>query len=45
MTTVHVGPNGHVVVPKALREALSIGPGDSMMVAAHDGTVVLMPVV
>lgn len=44
MPIAHVGPKGQVVVPKALRDALHIRPGDTVVVEAHDGHLVLTPV-
>ena len=45
MKGAHLGPKGQVVVPKTLRNALGIRLGDSLMVEARNGTVVLTPIV
>ena len=39
-----VGPKGQVVIPKRLRDALGILPGDHVVVDIHDGKVVVTPV-
>lgn len=44
MPIAHVGPKGQVVVPKALRDALYIRPGDTVVVEAREGYLVLTPV-
>ena len=44
MPIAHVGPKGQVVVPKALRDALHIRPGDAVVVEVREGLLVLTPV-
>lgn len=39
--TVKVGEKGQVVIPKAIREAAGLHPGDSVDVEFRDGKVVL----
>jgi len=43
-TTVTLDQAGRMVLPKQIREALRIGPGDSLTVAADGDRVVLSPV-
>ncbi len=38
---IHVGPQGRVVIPAAVREALAIGPGDTLVGRIEDGQLVL----
>lgn len=40
---VRLGKQGRLVIPSALREALSIGPGDRLMARIVDGRLVLEP--
>lgn len=42
--TSRLGVKAQTVVPKAVREALNIGPGDQIGYAIHDGRVVLTAV-
>jgi antitoxin PrlF len=42
--TSRLGTRSQTVVPKAVREALRIGPGDEIGYAIKDGRVVLVPV-
>jgi antitoxin PrlF len=44
MTSRRVGPKGQVVIPKALRDALGIRPGDEVDFALADGAVRVEPV-
>jgi antitoxin PrlF len=40
-----IGARGQVTIPKAIRERLSLKPGDRLKVFAHpDGGLVLLPV-
>lgn len=32
-----IGPKGQAVVPKSIRDALGIGPGDEVVVSLSDG--------
>jgi len=38
---VNVGPQGRVVIPARIRRALSIGPGDTLVVRVVEGRIVL----
>ena len=38
---VHVGPQGRLVIPAALRELLGLHPGDSLQARAEGGSLVL----
>ncbi len=40
-TEVRLGPQGRLVIPAAIREALELHPGDSLIVRVDDGRVVL----
>lgn len=40
----HVGPKGQVVLPKALRDAFQIRPGDRVVFDLEDGKIILTPV-
>jgi AbrB family looped-hinge helix DNA binding protein len=42
--TSRVGPKGQVVIPKALRDELGIGPGDEVVFSIEDGAVLVEPV-
>jgi AbrB family looped-hinge helix DNA binding protein len=41
--THRVGPKGQVVIPKALRDELGIGPGDEVSFWLHDDHVAVRP--
>ncbi len=43
MQTVTVSPKYQVVIPKPIREALNIRPGQKMKVMAYDGRIELLP--
>ncbi|MGV1009841.1 MAG: AbrB/MazE/SpoVT family DNA-binding domain-containing protein [Dermatophilaceae bacterium] len=42
--THRVGPKGQVVIPKDLRDAMGIKPGDEVSFWAHDDHVAVRPV-
>jgi AbrB family looped-hinge helix DNA binding protein len=44
MNTVTVSPKYQVVIPKAVREALAIEPGQRLQVLVFEGRIVLVPV-
>jgi len=39
-----IGPNGEVVIPKQVRDALGIAPGDRLVVEIDGGKVIVTPV-
>jgi AbrB family looped-hinge helix DNA binding protein len=41
--TSKVGPKGQVVIPKAIRDRLGIGPGDDVEIERVDGEVRIHP--
>jgi len=43
MQTVTVSPKYQVVIPKAVREALHLRPGQKMQVIGYDGRIELIP--
>jgi AbrB family looped-hinge helix DNA binding protein len=43
MQTVTVSPKYQVVIPKTVREALHIRPGQKMQVVEYDGRIELIP--
>jgi len=43
MQTVTVSPKYQVVIPKAIREALNLRPGQKMQVIEYDGRIELIP--
>lgn len=43
MHTVTVSPKYQVVIPKAVREALHLRPGQKMQVIEYDGRIELIP--
>ena len=43
MQTVTVSPKYQVVIPKAVREALHLRPGQKMQVIEYDGRIELIP--
>jgi AbrB family looped-hinge helix DNA binding protein len=43
MQTVTVSPKYQVVIPKAVREALHLRPGQKMQVIEYDGRIELVP--
>jgi len=44
MTTVKVSPKYQVVIPKLIRKALSIKPGDEVQVIPFEDRIELIPV-
>lgn len=44
MNTVTVSPKYQVVIPKAVREALAIEPGQRLQVLVFEGRIELVPV-
>ena len=38
---VRIGPQGRIVIPAALRKALSLRPGDTFIARTEDGRLVL----
>ena len=44
MTIVKVSPKYQVVIPREVREALGIRPGEEVQVFAYDGRVEFVPV-
>lgn len=44
MNTVTVSPKFQVVIPKAIREALNIHPGQKVQVILHQNRIELIPV-
>jgi len=43
METVTVSPKYQVVIPKAIREALHLQPGQKMQVVEYEGRIELIP--
>jgi AbrB family looped-hinge helix DNA binding protein len=43
MQTVTVSPKYQVVIPKAVREALHLRPGQKMQVVEYEGRIELIP--
>jgi AbrB family looped-hinge helix DNA binding protein len=43
MQTVTVSPKYQVVIPKSIREALKLRPGQKMRVMEYDGRIELIP--
>jgi AbrB family looped-hinge helix DNA binding protein len=43
MQTVTVSPKYQVVIPKAVREALHLRPGQKMQIVEYDGRIELIP--
>ena len=43
MQTVTVSPKYQVVIPKPIREALNLRPGQRMQVIEHDGRIEFIP--
>jgi AbrB family looped-hinge helix DNA binding protein len=43
MQTVIVSPKYQVVIPKTIREALKLKPGQKMSVSEYDGRIELIP--
>ncbi len=43
MQTVTVSPKYQVVIPKAIREALNLRPGQKMQVVEYNGRIELIP--
>lgn len=44
MTTVSVSPKYQVVIPKAVREALNIRPGQKVQVIRYQNRIELIPI-
>jgi AbrB family looped-hinge helix DNA binding protein len=44
MTTVSVSPKFQVVIPKAVREAMDLQPGQRVQVIAYEKRIELIPV-
>ena len=44
MDVVTISPKYQVVIPRAIREQLSLAPGQKMQAMIHDGRVELIPV-
>lgn len=38
---VHVGPQGRIVIPAALRKAMRLKQGDDLVARVEDGTLIL----
>ena len=45
MTTVTVSPKFQVVIPKAIREALNIVPGQKVQMIRYQGRIELIPLI
>ena len=43
MQTVTISPKYQVVIPKAVRQALHLRPGQKMQVVAYNGRIELIP--
>lgn len=43
MQTVTVSPKFQIVIPKSVREAFGLRPGQKMQIMEHDGRIVLIP--
>ena len=43
MQTVSVSPKYQIVIPKAIREAIGLRPGQKFRVIAYDGRIELIP--
>ncbi len=43
MQTVTVSPKYQVVIPKIIREAMQLRPGQKLKVIAHEGRIELIP--
>lgn len=44
MTTVLISPKFQVVIPKQIREAMKLQPGQKMQVIQYEGRIILVPV-
>lgn len=44
MTTVSISPKFQVVIPKHIREALKLQPGQKVQVIQYEGRIVMIPV-
>lgn len=44
MTTVSVSPKFQIVIPKAVREALDIQPGQKIQIISYQNRIELVPV-
>ena len=38
---IHLGPQGRVVIPAGIRQALDLRPGDVLLARADDGRIIL----
>ena len=43
MQSVTVSPKFQIVIPKSVREAFHLRPGQKMQIIEHDGRIVLIP--
>ncbi len=43
MTSV-LAQKGQIVIPKAIRDQLSLSPGDDLEIYVHDGEIVMRPI-
>lgn len=44
MTTVSVSPKFQIVIPKAIREALDIHPGQKVQIISYQNRIELIPI-
>ncbi len=44
MTTVSVSPKFQIVIPKAIREALDIQPGQKVQIISYQNRIELIPI-
>lgn len=44
MTTVPISPKFQVVIPKSIREALKLKPGQKVQMIQYKGQIVMIPV-
>lgn len=43
METVKLSPKFQVVIPKSIREALDLAPGQGIEMVVHEGRIVMVP--
>lgn len=43
MQTVTVSPKFQIVIPKSVRKAFNLRPGQKMQIMEHEGRIVLIP--